>query len=206
MKKILLFLLLLNCFNLDLKAQLSNLKFDVDLELDHMVVKNVKDLDGTEDLFGSLYLRKGFTINSKEIWDSIFWKKEDHLANNNPFRTGTYQLDVKKNIFRGLTLNELKQLSLLMMGRLLDHELGGFGNLPFRCVECSLSSEFRSRLISFVELSSTQNSINALVDNGLPQALKFGSDSFFEMNYYENSIKENGWVKFMWKVWVTPHK
>jgi hypothetical protein len=85
----------------------------------------------------------------------------------------------------------------------------------FRCVECQLTNAFKStelydifdkfRLLKFIEMTTTQTSINALKNNGTYQKLKFGEDTFFELNFYEDNIKDNGWVKTMWRVWVKPH-
>ena len=121
--------------------------------------------------------------------------------------------ELKQSLFTNLTFNELKNIQLFMGGELRDEE-GIFQSRSFKCIECTSETPVNTgaitlimscRLLKFVDMSTTQNSINALMPYSNWQALKFGDDNFFELNYYESGKKEDGWVKFKWKVWVLPH-
>jgi len=183
-------------------AQLSNAKFDVEVELVYLNVSNVKDLDGTEDLFGIIQLDKQTSARSKTLTSSLdFWNEGGALAGRK-YPPGRHNINKKIKIFTGLTFDELKNIILYAGGKLHDYEAYPF-SLEFKCFECSAVTNLRR--LSFMDYTSTQNSINALVVNIKPQALKFGADNLFELNYYENGIKENGLATFFWRVWVTPY-
>jgi hypothetical protein len=194
---------------------LSSLKFDVEIELDNMKVANIRDADQTEDLYGRIDL---FSYKALDIISNRrigFWLKVSRLANDiHNFRAGTRQIKERESIVQNLSMNELKNLELTIGGSVLDSEFP----LPSRTFICQDCSEFEidkdfgiierslgKRIIKFIELASTQNSINNLKNNGEFQLLKFGDDSFFELNYYESGKKEDGWVKFLFKVWIKPH-
>jgi hypothetical protein len=184
-------------------AQLSNAKFDVEVELVYLNVSNVKDLDGIEDLYGKILLDKQTSARSKTLTSSLdFWNEGGALTGGGTYPPGKYNINKKIKIFTGLTFDELKNIILYAGGKLYDDEGYPF-NLEFKCFECSAVTNLRR--LSFMEYTSTQNSINALVVNIKPQALKFGADNLFELNYYENGIKENGLATFFWRVWVTPY-
>jgi hypothetical protein len=202
-------------------AQLSNLKFDVALRLDNYIISNVRDLDGTEDLYSGHEIFSGNTIGSHmrldnafisntTIFDLLIPSKRNFFAipkPSQPKRSGTYQINKQELIFKDLTLTQLKNIVLVVGGILLFDDEGMIAPRPFYCIDCNQQDQYKpcSRTIRFAEMSSTQTSINNLKDNGLPQALSFGADKYFELNYYENFKKEDGWVKFKWMVWVTPH-
>ena len=187
------------------QTPITNLLFDVDLELDHIVVSNVRDLDGTEDLYGQIDFTN-LKANGKTISDNInFFLKSEAGANVNNYRNGTAPIDKKINLIKNLTFDELKNIELTVGGKLYDDE-GLLGSRVFKCNDCSsFSGDFGTRILKFIELSNTQTSLNTLVNSGSYQDLKFSTDKFFELNFYESNNKNDGWVKIMWKVWVKPH-
>lgn len=179
-------------------GQLENLKFDVELELDHFIVSNVRDLDGTEDLRGKLGWYTGVNFGKKINKDPFNFL----YLNYNGYRNGKVQLDMKHLIYSNLTVEELRNIIIYVGGKITDDE-GMLEPRKFVCMDCWNQEDQRE--LKFAEFSSTQASINKLVNNGSPQFLKFGDDTFFELNYYESGIKNDGWVKFMWRVLVKPH-
>jgi hypothetical protein len=112
------------------------------------------------------------------------------------------RIDKKSRLFSNLTLEELKNITITTQSQVWDDE-GWLESLPFVCVSCS--SQGAKYTMYFNQQQETQNSINSLVNSGLPQALKFGGDTYFEVDHYEKGIKDNGWARFKWRVWVTPH-
>jgi Thiol-activated cytolysin len=184
----------------------TSLKFDVDLELDHIDVANINSGMGSkEELYGKLqftYLKAG----TKEINpDVVYWSKTENESGTNSFSNGTRAVDVRNNVIKNLSFDELSNISLYLAGELHDDE-GIFASRDYQCADCSeFSGNYGKRKINFIELSATQTAINSLVNNGNYQALKFGGDQFLELNFYESGKKSDGWVKVLWKVWVKPH-
>lgn len=188
-----------------MQPELTDLKFDVELELERMDVSNVRDLDGTEDLYGSIDFRK-LKAGSKTIntGTSLFSKTEAN-ANTNNFRNGSAPVDKRIALIKNLSFEELRNLELTVGGRLLDDE-GVFGSRVFKCVECTpVSAEYGQRVLKFIEITTTQSSINSLQNNNQFQMLRFAGDHFFELNFHESGKAEDGKVKFLFKVWVKPH-
>ncbi|MBL7725870.1 MAG: thiol-activated cytolysin family protein [Chitinophagaceae bacterium] len=187
------------------QTPLTDLLFDVDLELDHIVVNNVRDLDGTEDLYGQIDFTN-LKAGGKTVTSNItFFSKSEDNANSNNYRNGNAPIDKRFNLIKNLTFDELRNIELTAGGKLYDDE-GIFGSRVFKCNDCSsFSGDYGTRELKFIELSITQTSINTLANNGNFQNIKFGDDNFFELNFYESNNKNDGWVKFMWKVWVKPH-
>src|SRR5688500_10688833 len=137
LSKIITCLMILQSMNAD--AQLANLKFDIDLELDHMVVSNVRDLDGTEDLFGKIYCMKATALTKfKENKSTmIFFSKTSASANFDNFRNGTRAIDKRIPLFFNMTLNELRNVVLNVGGTIYDHELT-FSPF-FTCQDCQIA-------------------------------------------------------------------
>jgi|GEM_PF-4511029 len=187
------------------QTPLTDLLFDVDLELDHIVVSNVSDLDGTEDLYGQIDFTN-LKAGGKTVTNNInFFSKSENNANSNNYRNGSAPIDKRFNLMKNLTFDELRNIELTIGGKLYDDE----SILPsrvFKCNDCSsFSGDYGTRVLKFIEISTTQTSINTLTNNGNFQDLKFGDDKFFELNFYESNNKNDGWVKVRWKVWVKPH-
>ena len=108
-------------------------------------------------------------------------------------------------MIKDITFDELKNIELIVGGYVADEEgLAAPLPLTFECAECP-DKLLSKRTLKFISFPTTQNSIDNLLNNGTFQPLKFRGDNFFELNYYEEGIKEHGWAKFMWKVWVKPH-
>ncbi len=187
------------------QTPLTDLKFDIDLELDHLDVNNVRDADATEDLYGKIEFLN-LKANSKSIADNkTYFQKSETDANNNNYRNGKAPVDKRFTLATNLSFDELKNMELTVGGKLSDDE-GIFGSRVFKCTDCSsFSGEYGSRVLKLIELSATQASLNSLVNNGQYQDISFGGDKFFELNFYESNIKNDGWVKVMWKVWIKPH-
>lgn len=187
------------------QTPLTDLKFDVDLELERFDVANVKDLDGTEDLYGQIDF-KNLKANSKTVSADVnLFSKAESNANNNNYKNGSAPIDKRVRLVSNLSFDELRNLELTVGGRLADDE-GILGSRIFKCQECSsFSGDYGSRTIKFIELNNTQSSLNSLNNNGDFQLLKFGGDNFFELNFYESNNKNDGWVKALFKVWVKPH-
>ena len=187
------------------QPELTSLKFDVDLELERMDVANVRDLDGSEDLYGSIDFRKlkaGSKSNNTLV--SLFAKSESG-ANTNNYRNGSATIDKRINLIKNLSFEELRNLEITVGGKLLDDE-GAFGSRVFKCTECTpVSGDYGQRVLKFIEMTTTQNSLNSLLNNNQYQMLRFAGDNFFELNYYESGKPEDGKVKFLFKVWVKPH-
>ena len=187
------------------QTPITDLKFDVELELERFDVANVRDLDNTEDLYGQIDFKSLKAISKTVTTPVTLFSKTEAGANTNNYRNGSSPVDKRILLASNLTFNELRNLELTVGGRLLDDE-GAFGSRVFKCQECSvLSGDYGSRTIKFIELTNTQSSLNTLTNNGDYQTLKFGNDNFFELNFYESNIKNDGWVKVLFKVWVKPH-
>ncbi|MGZ5287190.1 MAG: thiol-activated cytolysin family protein [Flavisolibacter sp.] len=187
------------------QPELTDLKFDVELELERMDVGNVRDLDGTEDLYGNVEFRSlragNKTVNSSV---SLFSKSEAN-ANSNNFRNGSAPVDKRINLIKNLSFEELRNLEITVGGKLLDDE-GAFGSRVFKCIECTpVSGDYGQRVLKFIEMTTTQSSINSLLNNNQFQMLRFAGDHFFELNFHESGKAEDGKVKFLFKVWVKPH-
>lgn len=187
------------------QTPLTDLKFDVELELERFDVANIRDLDGTEDLYGQIDF-KNLKANTKTISSDInLFSKSEANANTNNYRKGSSPIDKRISLISNLTFDELRNLELTVGGKLSDDE-GILGSRVFKCQECSaLSGDYGSRILKFVELVTTQSSLNSLSNNGDFQMVKFGNDQFFELNFYESNVKNDGWVKVLFKVWVKPH-
>jgi hypothetical protein len=187
------------------QTPLTDLKFDVDLELDHFDVSNVRDLDGTEDLYGQISFTNLKAKSRTVSENKVYWEKSENNANENNFRNGNAPIDKRFTLATNLTFDELRNMELTVGGKLSDDE-GLLGSRVFKCNDCSaFSGEFGTRVLKFIELGNTQNSINSLQNNGLYQDIAFGGDKTFELNFYESNTKNDGWVKVLWKVWIKPH-
>ena len=186
---------------------IRNMRFDVDLELDNIYVTNINGGMGDhEELYGKLkftYFKAG---NNTVDPDKIFFSKSENNSGNQSFTNGTRAVDERKAIIRNITYNELRNAHLYIAGELYDDE-GIFGSRNYKCEDCNEFSgvAYGKRKVHFIDLSSTQNSINSLLPNNEFQALKFGEDHFLELNFYESGKKSDGWVRARWKVLVKPH-
>jgi len=184
-------------------TSLSNLRFDVDLELERFDVANVRDGDGTEDLFGRFDFTRLVALARLEEGDHNFWS----VTKDNAIHTGNGSVVVGKsaNLINNLSFDELRHIELRVGGRLADEE-GWFDPRIFKCQECSeVHDDYEGRILKFIAMPSTLASINTLVNDGSYHYLRFGGDAFFELNYYESNNQNDGWVKVLWKVKVKPH-
>lgn len=193
--------------NYDLSYATSNCgnrvenKFDVKLELDNFNVDNVSDLDGTEDLYGNIKFIN-LKANGKSVSaDKIFWSRSEDDANENSFRNGRVSIGKEEVLIQNLTLDELLNLELTVGGKLSDDE-GPFASRVFKCIDCTNQDGNAGKTFKFSEQATTKNAINVLVANGQYQALKYGNDDIFTVNFYESGIKNDGFVQLRWKVWV----
>lgn len=187
------------------QTPITDLRFDVELELERLDVANVRDLDGTEDLYGQIDF-KNLKANSKTVSTDInLFSKTEANANSNNFRNGSAPIDKRVKLITNLTFDELKNLEIIVGGKLYDDE-GAFGSRDFKCQECpATSGDYGTRTLKFIEFTTTQNSLNSLQNTGNFQMLRFADDNFFELNFYESNVKNDGWVRAMFKVWVKPH-
>ncbi|MFL5809798.1 MAG: thiol-activated cytolysin family protein [Flavisolibacter sp.] len=187
------------------QTPLTNLKFDVDLELESLAVSNVRDLDGTEDLYGSIDF-KNLKANTKTIGNDInFFAKTEANANVNNFKNGTAPIDKRVNLISNLSFDELKNLEITLGGKLSDDE-GILGSRVFKCSNCSVfSGDYGQRTLKFIELNNTQSSLNSLQNNGTYQMVKIGQDNFVELVFFESNNENDGKVRALFKVWVKPH-
>lgn len=186
----------------------TGLKYDVDIELDYMKVNNVRDLDGTEDLYGTIKFFR-LTAKTKVVDDQyMFFEKTEGLANSNNFREGTYQVDKRRTLITNLTLDELRNIEIKIYGILSDDE-GVMGSRVFRCMECAVSTTIPAIMTKkFIEMPGIQTSISNLKNDGNYQYLVgvvTGNANSFDMNFYENGIINDGNVRFFFRVWVKPH-
>jgi len=184
-------------------TSLSTLRFDVDLELKSFEVANVRDGDGTEDLYGRLDFKRLVALTRAEGSDHNFWSRTKdnaiHVGN------GSVVVDKSANLINNLSFDELRHIELRVGGRLADEE-GWLGPRIFKCQECpEVDDVYGTRDLKFMAMPSTLASINALVNDGSYHYLRFGGDAFFELNYYESNNQNDGWVKALWKVKVKPH-
>jgi hypothetical protein len=187
------------------QTPLTDLKFDVDLELDHLEVANVRDLDGTEDLYGKLNFANLKASTKSVSNDVTLFSKTEADANTNNYRNGSAPIDKRIPMITNLSFDELKNIELTLGGNLADDE-GILGSRIFKCADCSsFSGDYGTRIVKFIESSTTQTALNTLQNNGTYQMIKFGSDNFIELNFYESGNKNDGWVKALFKVWVKPH-
>lgn len=175
-------------------------RFDVELELDKLVVGNVRNGDGKERLDGfiSYFSVKalGRTANNAfRMWASP--------GGGVPALLGAGEHPVHKRIplLQNLTFDELKNIELQVGGSLFETE--GLTIRKHDCQECSVDGLFA--LYKFSGFTTTQQSIDLLLPNNTFQALSFGRDTFFELNFFEDDRREWGYLKAMWRVWVKPH-
>jgi hypothetical protein len=187
------------------QTPLTDLKFDVELELERFDVANVRDLDGTEDLYGKINFAN-LKAGTKSVTTDIgLFTKAEADANTNNYRNGSAPIDKRIPLITNLSFSELRNLELTLGGNLADDE-GILGSRIFKCADCSsFSGEYGARTLKFIELTNTQSSLNSLQNNSTYQLLKFGDDYFIELNFYESNNKSDGWVKALFKVWVKPH-
>lgn len=216
-----------NYYKLANVTEMSRLRFDVDLELSKFELENVSDFDGTEDLFGRFDLRLlttssrmpgGSLLTSRTLtsgWN--FWSRNE--TNPVHWLNGTASISERSvTLAQYLTFEELRHIEVTIGGELFDEE-GLFNPRVFQCQDCvqcrnrdcdecrdcdEFSADYRLRVTRFINNPTTLASINNLSDNSTFQALKFGSDRFFEMNYYESGNPDDGRVKVFWKVRVKP--
>jgi hypothetical protein len=187
------------------QPDLADLRFDVDLELESLAVSNVRDLDGTEDLYGSIDF-KNLKANDKAVTSDInFFSKSESEANTNNYRNGTAPIDKRVRLASNLSFDELRNLELTVGGRLSDDE-GILGSRVFKCSNCSVfSGDYGQRTLKFIELNNTQSSLNALQNTGDYQMVKIGQDNFLELVFFESNNENDGKVRAMFKIWVKPH-
>lgn len=187
-------------------APLTDLKFDVDLELDKLSVDNINSGFGShEELYGRILFTDMKAGSKSFSTDVEFWKIDESDAGKNSFTKGARAVDVRRNIAKNLTFNELKNIVLQLGGQLHDDE-GVFGSRNYQCDNCNEFSGALGKIkLNFNELPNLQTSLNGLVNNGNYQLLKIGSNEFINVNYFESGKQNEGWVKVMWKVWVLPH-
>jgi len=187
------------------QTPLTDLKFDVELELERFDVANVRDLDGTEDLYGKINFANLKASTKSVTTDMNLFAKTEADANTNNYRNGSAPIDKRIPLITNLSFSELRNLELTLGGNLADDE-GILGSRIFKCADCaSFSGNYGTRTVKFIELTNTQTSLNSLQNNGAFQLLKFGDDYFIELNFYESNNKSDGWVKALFKVWVKPH-
>ena len=182
------------------QPELTNLKFDVELELDRFDVSNVRDLDGTEDLYGQVDF-KGLKAGTRAVTTTVnLFSKTEANATTNNYRNGSFPVDKRIPIITNLTFDQLRNIELSIGGRLYDDE-GILGSRVFKCMECAPpTNDYGIRTIKFIELSNTQTSLNSLLNNGSFQLLQFGGDQLIELNFYESGVENDGRVRFLWKV------
>ncbi|MGZ5192112.1 MAG: hypothetical protein ACXWCZ_13975, partial [Flavisolibacter sp.] len=187
------------------QPELNDLKFDVELELESLAVSNVRDLDGTEDLYGSLDFRN-LKANSKTNPTVInLFSKTEQNANSNNYRNGTAPIDKRVKLIANLSFDELRNLEISLGGKLLDDE-GVLGSRTFKCANCSVfSGDYGTRTLKFIELTNTQSSLNSLQNNGIFQMVKIGDNNFLELVFFESNNENDGKVRALFKVWVKPH-
>lgn len=184
-------------------SPLSNTKFDVELELVRVDVSNVRDLDGTEDLFGKITL-EGVKAFSRELHDNeTMWalNKEDAVH-----KTNGSSLDINKriSIATNISFDELRNIELEIGADIADEE-GLLGNRFFQCQECQTFEEnFGKRTVKFLNEPNTLASINRLTFASVFSSLQFGGDQFIEVNCFESGNENDGHVKILWKVYVRP--
>ena len=184
-------------------SPLSTLRFDLDLELVRFDVQNVRDLDGTEDLFGSFDFTNLAAAPVQVQTDSNLWARAKADALH--VRNGSVTVGTRIALVNNLTYDQLRHVELQLGGQLQDEE-GAFGPRVFKCQECTeFTGSYGKRTVKFIEQPSTLASIHALTANNAFQALRFGADEFIELNYHESNNQNDGWVKTLWRVRVRPH-
>ncbi len=184
-------------------SPLNNLRFDADLELVKFEVNNVRDWDGNEDIFGRIDFTGVKIFNNSDLREAEnLWSK----SKENAIHTGNGSVNINKKIslLTNISYDELRNIQLKVGGEIKDEE-GIFGPRIFKCQECKdFDGDFGTRAIKFLQIPSTLESIHTLEANGLFQALKFGGNHTFELNFYESNNKNDGWIKVMFKVYVRP--
>ena len=196
-----------NCCGRDYRkanvTSLSTLRYDVDLKLERLEVANVRDGDGTEDLFGRFDFKRLVALTRTEGTDRNFWRKTKEDAIH--VRNGNVAVSKSVNLINNLSFDELRHIELRVGGRLADEE-GVFSPRIFTCQECSdVTDDYGTSDLKFISNPSTLASISTLVNDGSYHYLRFDGDSFFKLNYYESNNQNDGWVKALWKVKVKPH-
>ncbi|HNR20788.1 MAG TPA: hypothetical protein PKN75_06365 [Bacteroidia bacterium] len=175
----------------------SGFKYDVKLKLAKIEAVKVDEGwggDDTEDLFGRIYLSKSVVGNSK--LESKFTHQPNlnkpgewdyahtffHYKESSPFQIAKGKVPVndpngEKIIATNQSYDAVKKMQVAIGYTLKDKEI----NTPkYVCKECDTDNNRVPTPIGEVQLSS----INAATPNEWTP-LKFGTDNFFEMNFFE---------------------
>ncbi|MFZ1528123.1 MAG: S8 family serine peptidase [Ferruginibacter sp.] len=179
-------------------SPLANTKFDVELELVQLIVSNVRDWDGTEDIFGKLSIIKAESLRRDISDERILWER----PKDNPLhsRNAVININRKINLANNLSFDEVRNLKFSVGGQISDEE---FGNIPkfFTCQECNVSfNGIGQRDFFILELPETLSSINRISADGFFHTLLFGNSRFFSLNFFENNRSADGTVRALFKL------
>ena len=182
-------------------SNLASARFDLTLELHRLVVSNVADWDGTEDLFGQLRFelyRAGDT--NVATTDIALWNRTQ--ANHLSLSNGTHTIAATATIATNLNLYQILGGQLTVGGELRDDE-GIYPPKSFVCTNCTQTS---SRKIEFPRLPTLTASLLRLVNNGQTQIPSFSTTTdYFTTVFAENGNPSNGQVSVRWRLRITPH-
>lgn len=178
---------------------LANRRYDVKLILEKLNAPKVVDNDNTEDLYGNLKLDSFETKGVKKITNYVFWEKKGETydtANLKGVTSAYKDTDTKINTSKALLSNatneDLLASSIFVNGQLFDKDLF---NQKYICKECNGAP-------LQINLSTYEDQINALGPNQTKK-LKNGTNSFFELNFFENGDKDSSHIRTYWSIEVT---
>ncbi|MBK9402059.1 MAG: hypothetical protein IPN36_14800 [Bacteroidetes bacterium] len=184
----------------------SDYRYDVKLKLVKMEAVKVDEGfggDDTEDLFGRIYVSKSVVGSSKletkfsapnptkpgSMGEVNYAHSFFHYKESSPFkiRKGSVSIndsDGEKILATNQSYDAVKKMQLAIGYSLKDKEI----NTPvYKCHGCNDEDERVPTPLGAAQLSS----INSATPNEW-NALKFGEDKYFEMNFYEDGKNREG--------------
>jgi hypothetical protein len=181
-------------------STLNRARFDADIELVELLVDNVRDLDGNEDIFGRLEV-SSITVDDDTIMGTeVFFERDRSHALHKG--NGTVPIGERKRIADGLSYDELRGLSITVGGTIGDEE----GLLGPRMFECDNCTEFNTaedegfRTVNVLSSTAAVRSINGMTIGDGFRPIRFGADDFFQLNFFENGNSQDGRIRAMWRL------
>lgn len=178
----------------------ANIKFDVKIQLENIFVEEVHEAvgDWKEDLFGSQIIASVVSkikgVSSSKISKSeTLWSRNEESGNKNGYLVGE-SITINKNIeVKDLTEEDVKNLIIVMGGKMYDYEFIG-GSRLYQCLNCDKpQSDPYQRTYEFD--NEGISNINTLVPNA---AYKSVTEKPITLDYREGASK----IKARYRIYV----
>jgi len=211
-------------------GQPTGAKYDVSLQLKKVTASKVVDIDGNDELYGSMLLHKFSCSNPSLIVVTpiYFWL---HYDKSDPI-SGWYKMDMgglksrdvnnKQLLIKNLTFKELTSAEFDMGGRLSDDETndgqssnlfakdiiyalkqysGTSNGIAYRAFRIDGSGEYNCPAYDLA------NQIAAWPADGIERPLKIctGGDNFFRLDWVEKDHPDASHEVFWFTIWIKPH-